>query len=539
MNAYTRSERRSVLAISTRPVRTLRVLPVAVVVAVATLVANPMAASAEGTTVQWVGTLYKGDGYSWTNPLNWSTKQVPSSSDVIAIQQLPGGPAHVEGIPEGTTVSGLNLGPGGSVKGGSLHVTTAFNWTGGTVRTLLSVASTATARISQATETVIPNVYGKGSVELSGTTDWSGKLRVYPDSGTPATIVNRGVFHAAAGATMSGGSCCVNPFRFENEGTFTVAAGGPVVVANIALVNSGTIDVAGGSTLELTGGPSRFDVTGAITGTGRTLVTSRAAVTLTGDLNLGSSTFELGSGYVYGKGTLRGTARFVWSAGNIYGSITVAGSVKTEIVGAADKQLNRLAAADSGILNLNGPTTLSGTGDVVLVSSAVITNTSTFTAAPDTVIRATSCCISPSQFVNRGTFRVTAVAGVTAPLPVKVTNMAFTNTGTVYLVRGGSTLDVSGAGYTQTGTGRLIVTIEGPTAGNGYSQLTGRSASLDGTLQIRTLPPFNPAASQTFAVVSASSSRTGTFSQVVGATLGDGRVYEVRYTPTAVALLTP
>src|SRR5207244_6664868 len=82
-----------------------------------------------------------------------------------------------------------------------------------------------------------------------------------------------------------------------------------------------------------------------------------------------------------------------------------------------------------------------------------------------------------------------------------------TNSGTIALA---STATLSCLDYLQTSAGTLSTHIAGTTPGAGFGQLTATTAALAGTLALATDSGFSPADTDTFAVVAAPSSRTGT-----------------------------
>src|SRR5207253_5502720 len=102
-------------------------------------------------------------------------------------------------------------------------------------------------------------------------------------------------------------------------------------------------------------------------------------------------------------------------------------------------------------LILQGSTTFSGTGTLILSGGGVrLDNYGTFSAqnevSNEVTILAESCCASPAQFNNHGTFISDVGAGNT--FRISVPGVAFNNSGTVDLKSG--TFQFADPGYTQT-----------------------------------------------------------------------------------------
>jgi hypothetical protein len=89
--------------------------------------------------------------------------------------------------------------------------------------------------------------------------------------------------------------------------------------------------------------------------------------------------------------------------------------------------------------------------------------------------------------------------------------------------------------YTQTGTGRLVITVDGPVQDNNYSQLIiDGKATLAGTLEITRANNFAPDLFTDYAIVAAETI-TGTFSSVTGGTITGGNLAP-QYGSSVVAL---
>ncbi len=93
-----------------------------------------------------------------------------------------------------------------------------------------------------------------------------------------------------------------------------------------------------------------------------------------------------------------------------------------------------------------------------------------------------------------------------------------------------------GNAHSQTRDGLQHVQVRGPLAGTNFGvlQVPGK-ARLNGTLEIETTG-FSPALNAEVKVIEYGS-RSGEFSDVTGAAIGNGLVWRVRYDPTGVTLV--
>jgi hypothetical protein len=140
-------------------------------------------------------------------------------------------------------------------------------------------------------------------------------------------------FAVAPGAAVSTDSCCGSKKLLFNHGTLQVTAppsgvksGRPASLDYAPLDNSGTISVAHGQQLVLTGAPTAFEAGTAVTGAGGTTVI-QAPATAAGTLNLGAgTTFDLDqNGSVDGIASFAGPGTLRWTGGVISGTVGVAG----------------------------------------------------------------------------------------------------------------------------------------------------------------------------------------------------------------------
>jgi hypothetical protein len=189
--------------------------------AMALLIQKPAHA---GDSYTWTG---EGNGTSWTDACNWWPKDScqekypgkEAADDTATIQGLNSGSAGVT-LGENITLASLNLGKGptgASITGGGLTLNRGLGWTGGNLRTNVTLTSASVGTIS-----------GYDYKALDGKIQNGGRLVV--DSGTlslsnAATINNTGTLGLGKGSKVFGLVCCVTPPSINSTGTIEVVAG--------------------------------------------------------------------------------------------------------------------------------------------------------------------------------------------------------------------------------------------------------------------------------------------------------------------------
>jgi hypothetical protein len=476
----------------------------------------------------------------WTNAGNWSPQGIPGPDDNVTIGSALGGCASVQGIPAGTVIHGLTLECGtsslscrssntGALCAGDLTVTATVNWTGGRLITPLKLPPGGILNISgPGTKTLSTDgMQGAGVLNLLGTTKWSGPgpLNVGGFDG-PAVINNIGTFNANPGASMNGLACCQNPSQFNNRGTFVIPAGPGTVLISFVSYNpvfhgpqaSGRTVVGKGSTLELQGAPSTWSSGARFAGAGRTLIDHLANPTLQGDIFLSAGhTLELGAdtlgspGSFSGNGTLRGdlgSGIFVWSAGQVLGSLSVNRSITSVVRGPASKTLGDSSKPGSGGLDLAGPTFFSSA--LNFAGPAILINTGTFIALPGASM---SRLNGQPQFRNSGN-----LVNNSGSSTVTISNVQLVNavTGIISLTSGVLRVNFStqngSPGFVEPNGATLKVAIGGTAPGTGFGQLQlSDTAVLAGNLLVTNVRGFTPTPGQTFKVITCGTACSGTF----------------------------
>ena len=392
----------------------------------------PTVASASSDPV-WTG---NGDGTSWGDSGNWGTMQVPKNGDSVTIgptssQLTP----HVTGMPSGTELQDLTLSDA-SLSGGSVTVIGSFSWDVGD-RNVATLAAPLTAQ-SGASISGMGQENIKDPVTFLGTTLITGPGVVQvQDPGT--VITNAGILTLAPGATLEANGCCTSPDVLVNSGTIGAPGPGTATVGFMDFNDQGSVQVAAGSVLDVIGGPGEFSAGSGLSGGGTVRFEQSAAITLAANVSIGpGTTVELtGNGKFLGPGSFTGRGRFSWSGGVINGNLDIANGIATTISGTGVKILTSQSSTHA-LLALHGTTTVRDSGPLETFG-ANISNSGTFTVQPGATVEANSCCVSPDQFLNTGTFSVPASKSGKATVGF----MDFSDQGPVSAGRG-SVLDVIG-----------------------------------------------------------------------------------------------
>ena len=472
------------------------------------------------------------------------------------------------------------FGPGSFTGGGK------FSWTGGTIDGSLDVAKTIHTTVSGTAKKILMSPGSPPSLlAFHGptTVEGSGPLEAFQ-----ANISTSGTFTIKPGATVDASACCVSPDEFLNTGTLTVPASGSGT-AHLDWMNfndQGPVSVGTGSTLRVTVGPGEYNPGVHMSGGGTVEFDQNASMTLASNLSIGAGTtvLQAGGATFAGPGSFTGTGSYKWSGGTVDGNLDVASTIGTTISGTATKSITSPTSTPAA-LTLRGATTLQGPGEVELSGATTLNNLGTLTMQKGTTVGGSLCCVAPDHVTNGGT--LTVAAGTKT---ATITNLAFSNTGTVKITGGtlavntlsyqqtagatqlaggslsaaqqvsiaggtlsgfgtitgsvrsagtvspsttGGVLNISGA-YQQASTGVLTSVITGTSPGTKFGQLSvGGKATLAGTLKVSTGNGFTPPHGSSFSVL-LYHSRSGKF-----ATLAGSPPYSVTYTSTAAKAVYP
>jgi fibronectin-binding autotransporter adhesin len=393
----------------------------------------PTAASASSSQT-WTG---GGDGSSWSDAMNWASNSVPQNGDSVTIPAVRF-PARtvVNGMPAGTQLQDLSM-TDASLSGGDVTVAGNFSWSVSQGFEILASTLTVAgdASFSGAGQADVQN-----PMTFEGTTEFNGPGLISIQDAGPA-ITNDGVLTVAPNAVVGGSVCCVNPDVFRNNGTVSMTSAGTGNLATMEFNDQGSVVVAPGSLLDITGGPGEFGAAASVTGGGTLQFEKGASMTLATGVSIGAgSTVTLtGNAQFFGPGTFTGGGKFSWTGGTVQGSLDVGAAIHTTVSGTAAKNLT--SGSTRALLAFHGPTTVQGSGPLEAFN-ADISSSGAFTLKPGATVDASTCCVNPDGFLNTGTLTVPGSASGTANLA----RMNFTDHGTVAVGAGSTLLDTAGPG---------------------------------------------------------------------------------------------
>ena len=463
-----------------------------------------LAVDSRGASFTWTGSVSS----DWFNPSNWSPTGVPGGADSATINNAS------PTIGSATNIGTLNFNNGTLSAAGSLTVSNALNWTGGSAGGKIIIAPGATLNFTTGagktllTSAVLINngtvVWNGGQLSLgNGTivtnngawaaeTDDSAPQYAYqgaaafynngtfvksPTTGT--TTFNGGVVFANLGTVevqtgtinFAGGLVDVGQAQVANGAQFLVSAGG---FLNGAFTNgaSGRLTLSGGG---FTYGPALLLTSPgvyAMTGGSITLTDAPIANLLLngGTVSLASS-FENGaitnlsvaSGTLFATNAVTGVFNF---GGSLNGALTIAagsscyvsninyaGSIEVDPTATLNFVTGGTKTIQSGSSLVNNGNVVWNGGSINLGNGSTITNNGTWTAQTDDAF-SQYIYQGAANFYNNGTFTKSPTTGST------------TFNGGVYLVN-------SGVLQVQTGTVNISggVTLQGQIAVSSGAQL--------------------------------------------------------------------
>ena len=393
----------------------------------------PTAASASSSQT-WTG---GGDGSSWSDAMNWASNSVPQNGDSVTIPAVRF-PARtvVNGMPGGTQLQDLTM-TDASLSGGDVTVAGDFSW---------SVSQGFEILASPLTVEGDASFSGAGQADVQdpmtfdGTAEFNGPgLMSIQDAG-PA-ITNNGTLTVAPGAVAGGSVCCVNPDVFLNNGTVAMTSPGTGNLADMEFNDAGSVVAGPGSLLDITGGPGAFGAGADLTGGGTLQFEQGATETLATGVSIGAgSTMTLtGNAQFFGPGTFVGGGKFSWTGGTIDGSLDVGKTIHTTVSGTAKKML--MSGSTRALLAFHGPTTVQGSGPLEAFA-ADISSSGAFTIRTGAIVEASTCCVTPDEFLSTGTLNVPGSTNGKANLEW----MNFNDQGSVVISAGSTLIDTVGPG---------------------------------------------------------------------------------------------
>jgi RHS repeat-associated protein len=379
---------------------------------------------------------------------------------------LSGGTVNVNDAVSLPAETGFTMTGGFLAGAGTLTVEGACSWPGGemtgtgvtTINGPLSLTGTSEKRLSQS------RVLNNG-----GTAMWSGGLvRLLNTS----VINNLGTWDGTIDGSIIGS---LTAGTFVNSGTFVKSAGSGTTNVDIPFTNSGIVDVqsgtvgftgGGGSTggfrnsaptaaLQFGGGTfnvntgTTFEGPGSLMVTGGTLnINNTIAVPSPGEVLVSGGTVNVNAAiasppattFTMTGGTLGGTSALTidgdcnWSGGAMTGTGTTTVNGPLSLTGTGEKQVT-----SSRVLISTG--TAQWTGGVLrLLNTSAVINNGVWEAKADAPIAGSQTI---GTFTNTGTFRKTTTSGTTT------VSVPFANNGTVEVQTG--TLNFNGGGFSTGG----------------------------------------------------------------------------------------
>ncbi len=353
--------------------------------------------------------------------------------------------------------------------------------------------------------------------------------------------LGQGITNAAAGTLTIGadtdGSCCSGSLKLTNAGTLTIAAGktfalggspfsqtGGTTTVTGAMTGSGNsaFGVSGGTftgnppvltgkQLSPSGGSGTFVVHGSSalnSSVGQNIVL-RVEGTATENAVLNESSGANGS---TNAGTIRLTSLDPGHSAELYSydtstdSMINTGTIDIQQGAGGGRQIGMfIRNAASGTIHVGANTNgfflrVPNAGSIDVAAGKTLSNVETFTQSAGSLTVDGTLTTGQPLMIQGGALRGTG--SVSAPT---VNNAG----GTVHPGNSPGILSITG-NYTQGAAGTLAVDIAGPAAGTGYSRLAvSGNATLDGTLDVTN--GFAPSAGQTFMVLTAGGTRSGSF----------------------------
>ncbi|HUP63827.1 MAG TPA: hypothetical protein VM557_00910, partial [Thermoanaerobaculia bacterium] len=433
--------------------------------------------------VHWINAA----GGLWSNPSNWSSGAVPTSTDdvfidewtssytvtldvnatvmsltvgvsamvdTVAIQtlQMSGNTLTVNG-PSLVDARGVFNLAGGTFTGpGNLMVVGTLEWSGGTMSGTgaTNVASTGDLNISGVSSKTLTT----RRINNSGSASWSGTGWIYGSAG--AVINNSGTFDASADASFYY-NCCSSPPAFNNltGATFTRSGTGTTQFYNGALFNNGgAVSVTGGTLAINSGGAATNGFTvaaGASLSFGASTYVLNAGSSLggAGTITFGGATVDVAAAVtssaaqlVFSSGTLTGVASLTVTGALAWTGGTMSGAGSTDIATGATLAISGTGAKylAGRTLNIAGSAGWSGTGWIYGSAGGVVNNSGSFDASADASFYY-NCCNTAPTFNNLAGATFTRSGTGTTRF---YNGTFFNNAGTVSVTGGTLSIDSGG-----------------------------------------------------------------------------------------------
>lgn len=351
----------------------------------------------------------------------------------------------------------LEIAAGSHVGTMTIQGPTPVEWTGGRLYGRLEVGEDSRLQIHGPNGKSMSSGNGAQPATIlnRGVVTWQGSAMVGWDA---SRVVNEGRWELEQDGEIMGYCCGGARPTFVNNGTLAKTAGpGAAVFTDLNVDNSGTMEVGSG-TIEVRSTALWRDGS-RLTGVGNLRLTGGNSE-WTGRMILGGE-LDLAGANVLGTPRFVGPVPMLWTAGRVYGVVTVEEGVTLGIEGLAGKSLSSAnASSPANILN-RGTIAWSGAA-ITAWDSSIITNTGVWKLDSGGPVIRYCCGGGSAAFVNEGTLLATV------PETVDFETVRIINRGVV-----------------QSGAGRMRFLDQstwhegGQIAGDGAVVLTG-SATFDG-----------------------------------------------------------
>jgi len=424
-------------------------------------------------------------------------------------------------------IGGTNTISGGAtleLAAGSLNGSTTFAgpgalaWTGGGISATLNLQADLAFDISGAATKVLE----AGVIHNAGTATWTGAGVIYgraggllDNSGT-LNIQNDSQFYNFTGGSPSP--------AINNTGTIRkTGASGDTLISSAnggwVFSNSGVMDIQTGALLSA----AHFIVNpgGSYSGAGVTRIVG--SVALNGASALAGGKFELASGVLFGSGTFNGNGAFLWTAGEIHGTLAIGSATSLLISGDAGRQLR-------GSITNTGTATWTGTGTINCSAGSSFHNGGTFIAQNDAPFYNNTGGAPIPTFYNTGTFQKIGATGATVFSGANG-GVTFDSSGSVDLRSG--TLAIH-AGYVTSPSALLKISLGGSSQGTQFgTESFAGNAIFAGGLVLSLTNGFTPTNGSSFTLATYPS-RTGQFTTAQFPPLPVELKWRLTYAPNAL-----
>lgn len=277
-----------------------------------------------------------------------------------------------------TTIGTLAI-SGGTLRGnGNVTITTAFNWSGGTMAGSgsTSVQPGATVTFSGGTKTLNGRILNNASPAI-----WTSNANIVGQNGASFNQLPTASLDIQATGSLVGST---GGATFNNQGSILKTGGDGTNTISMAFHNSGSLTILTG-TVQLNGGGSN---TGLITGTHNLTFGGNSSVfTMTGEYDVSGVTAVTNGTVLFNvpttipqlgisNGTFSGTAPITISQYLVWGGGTIGGPQEMHITAGATVGIggNTTKTLNGRLFNNAGYTIWTGLGNVQVQNSAVFNN---------------------------------------------------------------------------------------------------------------------------------------------------------------------